>query len=171
MEKLPLALIFCFLSTWASIYACECTEPEDLQSRYDQADYVFTGTVVGLNTNWISGGWKFSFKVEQSWKKSTSDFLIINTGWEDQDCGYIFEEGESYLVYVTRKFTPKTRQCVGNMRKSEAAEVLAWLGEGQAPERNSMAPAMFWIVGALGALSVIFIAFVVLKNKIAPAKT
>ena len=57
------------------------------------------------------------------------------------------------------------------MKKSEATEVLAWLGEGQAPERNSMAPAMFWIVGALGALSVIFIAFVVLKNKIAPAKT
>ncbi|MEM6767822.1 MAG: hypothetical protein AAF824_24095 [Bacteroidota bacterium] len=157
-----------FLLSTVKMIACECTESDDFQQHYEQATYVFTGKVVGLNTNWISGGWKFSFQVEQSWKKTTSDFLIINTGWEDQDCGYVFEEGESYLVYVTRKFTPKTRQCVGNKRLSEAGEVLAWMGEGQTPARNAMAPAMFWIVGLVGALSVMFIAFVVLRKKISP---
>ena len=116
-------------------YACECSSLAD-SIAFQQADLVFVGEVVGAETNWMSGGWKFSFLVKESWKQQTGQAYVVNSEWE-KDCGYIFEQGKEYLVFVNRKFTPKTNTCMGNRPLQEAAPFLALLGPGSSPRPSS----------------------------------
>lgn len=161
MIKKGILYLWLGLSLPLSALPCNCEEPANMQAALDQAQYAFVGTMIRTNTNWISGGWKFSFKVEKSWKKPVETLLIINTPWK-QDCGYEFEEGKRYLVFVERKFSPKTYACKGNRELEEGEEaILADLGKGYEPQTNKLQNTMFWTIGILGALSIIFMAIVI----------
>lgn len=153
----------------AQAQACACEPAGSPEAAYEQADLVFEGKVIGLETNWISGGWKFTFAVTQSWKQQTNKVYIVNTPWE-KDCGYLFEEGETYLVYVKRIFTPKTNQCMGNRKVSEAAERLALLGHGYPPQISIMYRQMVYLVSGLALLGMLFLGFVIFRKKIRPHK-
>jgi len=162
MKHLLLALLG--LLSYQGVLACEC--PDSLaQSQYaKKADLIIQGEVVRVTTNWMSGGWKYTFKVSQSWKRSTDHVLFINSPWE-KDCGFIFKEGEVYLVYVTKGFTMKTFQCSGNVPLSEAGSQLASLGKGLAPKRSPQVAYMYWTISILAALALILMGFVVLKKR------
>lgn len=142
---------------------CDC-QTLNGKEAYDQADIIFVGKVIGLETNWMSGGWKFSFEVEKSWKTQTNKFYIVNTAWE-KDCGYIFEEGKSYLVYVRRKFTPKTDKCKGNLPLEEAKMTIEELGEAMTPAISDQMGILSILVTVLTVLGMAFLAFVVLRKK------
>lgn len=147
---------------------CDCENPPSEVEALEQSDLVFVGKVVFVNTNWMSGGWKFSFEVEKTWKRPASNFLIINTGYE-KDCGYLFEEGKRYLVHVKKTFGLKTNACMGNKPIEEAGAELEILGEGFSPQQGSgnsgqsLFLAILLIVLVLS--SMIFLAYVVLRNR------
>ena len=147
---------------------CDCENFLSEEVALEQADLVFVGKVVFVNTNWMSGGWKFSFEVEKTWKRQASNFLIINTGYE-KDCGYLFDEGKRYLVHVKKTFGLKTDACMGNKPIEEATAELKVLGEGFSPQQGSgnsgqsMFLAILLIVLVLSSMG--FLAFVVLRNR------
>ncbi|RMG25811.1 MAG: hypothetical protein D6730_10195 [Bacteroidetes bacterium] len=161
-----LLCLLLYAGSSGAAFACTCS-PLSAAEAIAQADLVFQGRVTSVETNWISGGWKFAFEVSQSWKKTTNRLYIVNTPWE-KDCGYVFEQGREYLVFVKRKFTPKTNRCMGNKPIEEAAEYLALLGRGNTPMRSANYTKMIWLVSLAGFLGLAFVAFVVLRKKIRP---
>lgn len=158
-------LLLALLLIWEiPAWACTCTPPATLEAALAQADVAFVGRCTFAESNWISGGMKYSFEVSQSWKKTTSQLFILSTPWE-QDCGDSFEPGQSYLVFVRRKFTPKTYQCMGNQPLDDAQAALAALGPGLSPAPSSLLMPMYWTLGILGALALLLIGFVVLRKR------
>jgi len=107
---------------------------------------------------------KYSFRVDSCWKKPSDRFFIVNTPFE-KDCGVAFQQGQRYLVYVRRIFTPKTSQCLGSKPLEEAEADLAFLGSAMAPRASSLVQPMYWVLGSLGLLSVLVLAFIVLGNR------
>lgn len=144
--------------------ACECTPPASLAAAQAQADLVFSGRCTAVESNWISGGMKYVFEVNQSWNKTTSRLFILSTPWA-KDCGDTFTPGQSYLVFVRRKFTPKTYQCMGNQPLDEAGAALDALGPGMPPEPSSLVVPMYWTIGILGGLSLLFLGLILLRQR------
>lgn len=143
---------------------CPTSPPSSMESALEASDYAFVGKVVQVDSDWISGGWKFAFQVSNSWKKTVDELLVIHTGWE-KDCGYIFKEGGSYLVFVKKKFTPKTAQCMGNLTLSEAEASLEFLGEGYEPRPNPNRIALYWIIGGIAAATMFGMLFIILRKR------
>ena len=145
--------------------ACPCDSTKQIQDYIDGANQIFVGTVIGVNTNWISGGMKYTFVVEQTWGRGADSLLVVNTGW-DHECGSQFEEGEKYLVYGEKKFNLKTDACMGSKSLGEAGPDLELLGKGEAPRKSYTVPLAGWGMGLMVFLTMIFLAFVIFKNKL-----
>lgn len=146
--------------------SCTCT-PLEIPEAISQADLIFKGTCTRVNTNWVSGGMKYSFAVEQAWKQRSDVQMIVNSGWE-ADCGYEFEEGRTYLVFATKKFSLRTTRCSGTALFADSADSIHLL-EDISPGTIAPSPLvnqMIWTIAILGVLSILFVAFVVLKNRI-----
>lgn len=156
-----LSLLLLPLLLAAQPCACEPAPPAEAR---EAADIVFEGTCAYVNTNWISGGMKYAFTVERSWKRRIDRYYIVNTGFE-KDCGVSFEQGKRYVVYVRKKFTPRTSRCMGTKKAEAAGPDLALLGEGIAPQPSALLLPMYWILGLLGLFSLAFLAFVVLRKR------
>lgn len=146
--------------------ACDC-KPVSTPDAIEQAKVVFAGQVVDINTNWVSGGWKISFAVEEVYKDRADRFIIINTPWE-KDCGIIFKKEARYLVYAERPYHFKTHSCMGTKFLEEAEADLQLLGEGSAPSPSNAASSLNWLMGLMVLGGMLFIAFVVLRKKIFP---
>ncbi|TAE47313.1 MAG: hypothetical protein EAZ89_18265 [Bacteroidetes bacterium] len=142
--------------------SCEALSPEEAIAK---ADYAFTGECTYVNTNWISGGWKYSFRVDSTWKRGADQFLVVNSPWEN-NCGYMFEKGKKYLVYVSRKFSSRTNRCMGNKELDMAGADLVVLGPGDHTRTSSAVQMMYWTIGLLGFFSVLLVAAVVLRQRI-----
>ncbi len=142
---------------------CDC-KPLSPQAAQDSADIIFVGTCVHANTNWIAGGMKYSFEVQRGWKKSTDRFFMVSTPFV-KNCGVPFEIGEQYLIYVRKKFTPKTDLCLGTKPLAEAKADLTLLGPATPPQRSSMIQPMYWTIGILGFLALAIVAFIVLRKQ------
>ncbi|MEM7656462.1 MAG: hypothetical protein AAF399_10070 [Bacteroidota bacterium] len=138
---------------------CETVEVADAVAR---ADIVFSGTCIFVNTNWVSGGMKYTFSVDNNWKGGTDSLFIVHSAFE-KDCGYKFEEGEAYLVFVRKKFSPKTDQCLGNRLLSTAD--LSQLGTPTSPRTSSLMMPMIWTIGLLGVGAMLFIGFVLFRSR------
>ncbi len=107
--------------------ACSCGPlPEPRQAR-DQADAVFTGTVLGITQE---GNRRLvRLRVEESWKGARCEEVTITTGLGDSDCGYAFQEGQSYLIYADKQRGKlSTNICTRTKPTAEAGEDLAALG-------------------------------------------
>ncbi len=157
--KIGLFFLFCY----QSLFACDC-KTLDFQAALDSANIVFVGQATEVTTNWMSGGWKATFVVENSWKMPTEGILVVNTPWE-KDCGFIFEVGKKYLVYANKKFTTKTTICSRTRLLSEAGEDLQVLGKGMRPASKGKTPYMIALLSGLSLLGLIFLAFVVTRGR------
>lgn len=144
-------------------FACPCDSIKSTQDFIDGANQIFVGKVVGINTNWISGGMKYSFEVEKTWKRGADRLLVVNTGW-DYECGSVFEEGQKYLIYGQKKFSLKTNACMGTKALKDAEEDLRLLGEGAAPRKSAVVPIAGWGMGAMILLAMGFLAFIIFKK-------
>ncbi len=143
---------------------CNCV-PLSQEEAVRQADLIFRGTLTYATTNWISGGMKYSFRVDQAWKRRSDVFTIVNSGWE-QDCGVAFQVGEEYWVFVNKKFSLQTNRCNGTVQVSQNPSLgaaLAQLPESEI-EASPQVRQMFWVIGLLGLFSVLFVAAVVLRK-------
>lgn len=156
-----LMLTLCF---WAAAsQACDCPSvPIDtLRAR---ATHIFVGKVVRVETNWMSGGMKYTFQVSQTWGKASDNMRVVNSAFVKQ-CGYPFREGETYLVYAKKKFSLRTDACGGSKPLSAAAADLAILGKGQAIGELPNVARLWWQMSACIVLGLIFLAVVVLRGK------
>lgn len=163
MKRLAAYLLLCLPGLWLLAQACDC-DPLSPQAAQDSADIIFVGTCVHANTNWIAGGMKYSFEVHRGWKKPTDGFFVVSTPFV-KDCGVPFEVGQRYLVYVRKKFTPKTDLCLGTKPLAESEADLALLGEARPPQQSSLVVPMYWTIGILGALALAVVAFIVLRKR------
>jgi hypothetical protein len=75
---------------------------------YWRTDVVFAGTVVESAKITINeGDYKFDkrlvrFEVSQTFRGELEAKAEVVTGWGGGDCGYRFDDGETYLVYASR---------------------------------------------------------------------
>jgi hypothetical protein len=113
------ALIALPLSTDA--YACRCSEPP-LNTLFSQADAVFSGQVVALDT------FKLRVQVDKVWKGETRTDITMLTGARDlgngayssTSCDYGFSAGQKYLIFASGTSDALiTRQCSGTAPATE----------------------------------------------------
>lgn len=162
MKKIFLLVLL--VISWAFGKACDCKPLESPEAAYAAADLVFVGKVINAETNWISGGYKYIFLTERTWKMSADTVVYLKTPLE-QDCGVVFEKGKSYLVYATKKFTAKqTDVCAGSKLLEEATADLQLLGEGTSPQDPKMLKMNMWTVGIAMVAGMVFLAIVVLRG-------
>jgi hypothetical protein len=162
MKKLFFSFLFIF--SFMTAWACDCEPKATPQEAYAAADIVFVGKVINAETNWISGGYKYIFQVERTWKMSADTLLYLKTPLE-QDCGYIFEKGKRYLVYANKKFTAKeTDSCSGSKTIEEATEDLQLWGEGTTPRDPKMLKMNMWTVGIAMVAGMVFLGVVVWRG-------
>jgi hypothetical protein len=120
---------------------------------------------VDVKTNWMSGGWKATFRVAETWKNRADRYLIIDSGWE-KDCGFLFEPGGEYLVYANRKYNSyKTGKCAGTKRVSDASSDLILLGPGAAPASSGVSGRLTVILLIAAFASLGLVGFIVLRKK------
>lgn len=163
--KIKIILIFLLTLGFSVIkaFTCPCDSTKTAQDYIDGANQIFVGTVIGVNTNWISGGMKYSFEVEKTWKRGADRLLVVNTGW-DYECGSVFKEGEKYLIYGQKKFSLKTNTCMGTKAFIDAAEDLRLLGEGASPRKSAVVPLAGWGMGLMIVVAMAFLAFIIFKK-------
>lgn len=167
MKKLllpVLSLLFLIFSQ-ASAQPCNCPQNQDIAQFFDAADLVFEGKVVFVNTNWMSGGLKYSFEVNQTWKRPAAKYLIVNAPWE-KDCGFSFKADSTYLVFVKKKFGLKTDACMGNILRSTISGELPFPTEAFPPQNNTAdASFLAYTLGIAVFMSFLFIAMVIFRKK------
>ncbi len=98
-----LSLMFLFASALNS-FACSCQlspapMKKQVKDAYTDSYAVFSGEVLKITQK---DEWSVAvkIKVEKSWKGEFSQEIIINTNSQSSMCGYSFEVGKRYLVYV-----------------------------------------------------------------------
>ena len=86
--------------------ACSCAQPATGQA-FEQSSAVFAGTVTEVAEpfwDWIglthSGGYDVTFRVTKRWKGADAAMETVRTRLTGEACGYPFEIGGEYLVYV-----------------------------------------------------------------------
>lgn len=140
----------------ASADSCTCV-PIKVEQAVDSAALIFFGEVIGTETNWMSGGMKYTFRVNGSWKQPTPEIFYIKSGWDDK-CGAFFKEGERYLIFANKNFTAwRTTRCLPNQNWPVEPSLLEGLGTSFTPTANTIDTKSFaWTIGILGAVSIAF---------------
>ncbi|GAB4403508.1 MAG: hypothetical protein OHK0039_02780 [Bacteroidia bacterium] len=151
------------LPAW--VQACVCDPPATTALALERADYAFVGTCTYVESNWIAGGMKYSFRIEESWKKQQGSFVIVSSPFE-QACGTTFEQGMRYLVFVEKKFAPKTYACRGNRVLSGSDIPDDMPATSMKPATSGLAATLRWVLAGLGGLAMIFVVFVVLRKRL-----
>ncbi|MCI4668655.1 MAG: hypothetical protein MRZ79_11015 [Bacteroidia bacterium] len=150
------------ISSFPSLLACECETPSTEEIALTNSTFAFVGKCVLLNTNWMSGGMKYSFQVEKSWKKATPALMIVNVPFVQECGGMKFDIGKDYLVFVEKKFTPKSNRCMGTVPLGEAD--ISSFGEGMSPQQSNMIQPLIWTISILAIMGLAIVLFVVLKR-------
>ncbi len=98
-----LSLLFTIGSNDSSS-ACECALSPTPLEQLDRSTAVFSGTVIDISESVgpyaPELSYQVTFDVERSWKGEFDKPTIVHTGLDSGVCGYPFEKGENYLVYV-----------------------------------------------------------------------
>jgi len=106
-----LALLVGLIISSAASYACKCSKTT-IESSYKQASFIFFGTYKGksteVGTNLLGKSIVFDnflvekvFKGPQTSRKDSNAYEVsIMNSCIFSDCGFCFEQGKSYLVYV-----------------------------------------------------------------------
>lgn len=86
--------------------ACSCAQPTPEQA-FERSTAVFTGRVIDIDKPllaWLglsrSGSYDVTFTVSRRWKGAELDSITVRTRLAGEACGYPFETGEDYLVFV-----------------------------------------------------------------------
>lgn len=113
------------LSWPGSAQACSCAGPGSPCNAAWQADAVFVGHVVSISS---TAGRRVELAVIESFRGLQLSQVTVVTGYGGGDCGYPFEIGQSYFVYVYR--TPEgqlsTSICSRTRPLRDATEDLAY---------------------------------------------
>lgn len=102
MKAWPLIALALVFTAHHSARACSCIPPPPPLEALEQADAVFSGTVISIvsDGSQMSRNDIVSFQVEKVWKGVTSRTVQLTTASTGAACGYGFREGTAYLVYA-----------------------------------------------------------------------
>jgi len=121
-------------------YACSCVEFTDVLEHRDAHDAVFKGTVVSENKKkgkgFISSAstYKTTFEVSEVWRGKVTSSITVLSAISEASCGYIFEEGKTYLVYAKLQGSDlHVSLCSRTAPIDMAGEDLSLLGSGSTP--------------------------------------
>lgn len=142
----------------------QCDTLKTLDQDLADANVVILGEVVDVATNWVSGGLKVTFAVEKSWKRSIEKYTTVNTGTLAQG-GFSFEKGQSYLVFIHKKFNLKVDRCSRAGPIAQMSAEIKALGEGFSTGNSPGATRVKWAFVILSLGSLLFVAWVVLRKK------
>ena len=124
--------VFCIVESLAvfsempTASACSCAGPTPPSEAFDESTAVFAGKVTGIESS--NYGRTVHFDAERAWKGVTESAVTIKTGTDGGDCGYGFEEGKEYLVYVYGSESLTTGICGRTQPIMDAYVDLAALG-------------------------------------------
>ncbi len=136
--------------------ACECGRIAEPREACNQADSVFTGTVVSIEDhvtwwrnawirlhNWVADeklcasseswvkdcGFEITLTIDESLKGAKGPTVTVRTGRGGGDCAYPFQTGKRYLVYANRYPTGEltTNRCDRTRPVENAADDLSAL--------------------------------------------
>jgi hypothetical protein len=125
-----------------AVLACSCAQPETARA-FEQSSSAFAGTVTEMNEpfwDWIglssSGSHDVTFQVTKRWKGAESATETVRTRLTGEACGYPFEIGGAYLVFVAHGPTEdlQTGICSGTRDLAGAEEDVATLNRLAAGE-------------------------------------
>lgn len=124
--------------------ACSCAGEPEPSAALLAADVVFEGTVLGepeavraqLGIDGYSGAARFRFAVARYFKGQQGSEAAIYTIDQESACGRSYASGSTYLVYgrLTPDGVLTDSLCSRTRPLANAAEDLALLGEGSAPD-------------------------------------
>ncbi|MEY4550255.1 MAG: hypothetical protein RL685_6450 [Pseudomonadota bacterium] len=124
--------------------ACSCAGYPEVESSLRDADVVFEGTVLALpepvqaplGYDRYTGAVRVRFQVARYYKGQRGSEVALYTIDQDSACGRYFDFRGTYVVYgrVLENGLLTDSSCSRTRLLSEAAEDLALLGEGAAPD-------------------------------------
>lgn len=130
---LPSVALALTLAAAGPALACRCKEPGDA-AAYRDAQAVVRANVVQVTGNAVGpGGAVAVLAVDEAWKSAVGERIEVETS---TTCGYVFEPGKDYLVYLRKSATGVTygtRKCMGNKPLADAQERLNWLRRNGRP--------------------------------------
>ena len=137
-----IAIILLFPEQGSALTFCRCREIGSVIGEKERSDAVFSGVVEDIRWN---GGdnERIIFTIEKIWKgleperKEIQIFtdrpsLVEKFTDKNLGCGFLFEEGEKYLVYTyVEKASPhRVSRCSRTKKLEEAEEDIKILNEG-----------------------------------------
>ncbi|TMV50618.1 hypothetical protein FE783_07935 [Paenibacillus mesophilus] len=145
VHKVLLSLLFFIVSLSIApkmSFACWCTKL-DPKAELDRAEEVFSGNVIEIgyeqeNSEASMGTSRRAnvFEVDQAWKGVEQSRTIVYSN--GGSCGFMFEEGKSYMVYTYDKNGESyTNFCNRTVELSQAGEDIKALGNGREIEKQS----------------------------------
>jgi hypothetical protein len=142
IKPISLLLLLCYLlSTPMGAFACSCS-PYDPSPRKAVEEFlnihdthktvIFLGKVTSVHDGREER--TITFAVNKCWHTKIESEIEVRTGWGGGDCGYHFEEGQTYLVFASnyRDYGWHTSVCSPTTRKP--TPFLKVLGEGKKPK-------------------------------------
>jgi len=95
----------------STVYACSCVANYSQEQAFEDAEAVFVGraldigehhnTLRQLFSNDVAPSYRtVEFHVTERWKGIEKNVVTVATGFGGGDCGFLFAEGETYLVYA-----------------------------------------------------------------------
>ena len=133
---LPRPAAFCLTILWLTTAqyanACTCAAPATTEQAFQQSTAVFHGRVTQISRPFLdrigitsSGLHHVRFDVVKSWKAAGAGEAVVKTRLSGEACGYAFEAGKDYLVYVAKTLgNIETGICTGTTAIAGAASEL-----------------------------------------------
>ncbi|MEX0787990.1 MAG: LPXTG cell wall anchor domain-containing protein [Anaerolineales bacterium] len=165
---------YLFLSTlllalipFTPAYACSCVAPGSPTAALTEADAVFSGRVLSIETPGGYESLRVQMDVDKVWKGPVQAVIEVRTGRDSAGCGFTFEQGKSYLVYAYEsEGSLVATLCSRSNLLDQAAEDTAALGAGtDAPAASAAGGSIQWPLVVLGVLLVAAGAIVTLRRR------
>ena len=124
------------------VNACSCIQPAPPQESLEQSTSVFAGKVIDID---VPSGIvvssadpvKVTFEVSKIWKGTNYKTLVVTTSRYEESCGYLFKQGEEYIVYTYGEGDKlNTGICSRTKLLANAQEDLRELGEDNLPTNS-----------------------------------
>ena len=105
--RLSTCLVTALLMGGETAQACTCMAPRTAAEAFERSSSVFSGRVTKISLPFLdrigitrSGNHRVEFAVRKHWKGAQSKSAVVLTRLTGETCGFPFQEGQEYLVYV-----------------------------------------------------------------------
>jgi hypothetical protein len=130
-----MGLVMSYVVTIEPAYACTCMAPATAVEGLQKSSAVFRGRVVTIYRSFFdrvgitnTAGYRVQFEITKQWKGTPSKSTVVITRLTGEACGFPFEEGKEYLVYlVTEPKDIQTGICTGTKNIAEAEQEMKQL--------------------------------------------